>query len=112
MTCAIGDPAGTQNVYLKLGGRFEQQLEFQDIDGSAWNPPPGTAITMVFGNPTTPIATWSATIDGNVATFERTVAQVTAAKTTLPNGTPVRILLTVPPDTEPTVETVGMVVWQ
>lgn len=112
MTCAIGGPADTQNVYLKLGGRFEQQLEFAEPDGSEWVPPLGTEVTMVFGDPTAPVVTWSATIDGNKATFRRTVAQVTEARTLLPAGTQVRIALTVPPETEPEIETVGMVVWQ
>lgn len=112
MTCAIGNPAGTENVYLKLGGRFEQQLEFTEPDGTEWVPPEDTNVVMVFGDPTAPIMTWSATLDGNRATFRRTVAQVTEARSLLPAGTQVRIALTVPPETEPEIETVGMVVWQ
>lgn len=110
--CAIGDPAPNENVTLKLGGIFRQSIEFEEIDGQPWVLVAGSAVTLVFGDPTDPIETWSAGIVSNVATFERTVEQVAAVRNTIRAGTQVRIMLTVPPDTQPEVKTVGVVVWQ
>lgn len=113
MTCAIGDPASEENVYLKLGGTFDQQIELREADGSAWSPPVGTTLEFVFGpDPLSPLATWTATINDHIARVSRTVAQVSAVRNTLRDGTPVRIRMIVPPDTEPDVKTVGIVVWQ
>ncbi|QXN73256.1 hypothetical protein SEA_HANS_39 [Gordonia phage Hans] len=113
MTCALGDPASEENVYLKLGGIFDQQIELREADGDPWSPPVGTTLEFVFGpDPLSPMATWPATINGNIARVQRTVAQVSAVRNILRDGTPVRIRMVVPPDTEPDVKTVGMVVWQ
>lgn len=112
MTCAIGDPAGTENVYLKLGGRFEQSIEFYNTDGTPWTLAGGTVVALVFGDPLDPIETWTATLDGNVATIARTVAQITAAHSTIRAGTAARVMLTSPPATEPDVKLVGSVIWQ
>lgn len=112
MTCAIGDPAGTENVYLKLGSRFEQSIEFYETNGQPWTLAAGSAVTLVFGDPLDPIETWAAVIDGHVATFSRTVAQVAAVRNTIRVGTAARILMITPPATEPDVKLVGSVIWQ
>lgn len=112
MTCAIGGPAGTENVYLKIGSRFEQPIEFYNTDGSPWNLPAGSVVELVFGDPVAPTETWQATTAGNAAVFTRTTAQIAAARSTIPAGTAARIRMIVPPATEPDVKTVGMVIWQ
>lgn len=112
MTCAIGDPAGTENVYLKLGSRFEQPIEFYEKNGQPWTLEPGTVVELVFGDPLDPIETWTAVIEGHVATFSRTVAQVAAVRNTIRAGTAARVRMIAPPATEPDVKLVGSVIWQ
>ncbi|WNO27337.1 hypothetical protein SEA_KWEKEL_35 [Gordonia phage Kwekel] len=112
MTCAIGDPAGTENVYLKLGSRFEQPIEFYETNGQPWTLEPGTVVELVFGDPLDPIETWTAVIEGHVATFSRTVAQVAAVRNTIRAGTAARVRMIAPPATEPDVKLVGSVIWQ
>lgn len=112
MTCAIGGPAGSENVYLKIGSRFEQPIEFYETDGDPWTLPVGTVVELVFGDPVAPLETWTATAAGNTALFARTAAQIAAARATIPAGSAARIRMTVPPATDPDVKTVGMVVWQ
>lgn len=112
MTCAIGDPAGTENVYLKLGSRFEQPIEFYETNGQPWTLEPGTVVELVFGDPLDPIETWTAVIEGHVATFSRTVAQISAVRNTIRAGTAARVRMIAPPATEPDVKLVGSVIWQ
>lgn len=115
MTCGTdwGGPAPTVNMTLKRGGKFHRDLEFQTKQGEEWPIPAGSSIMYVFGpDPTAPIESWPVTFVGNKASVDRTVAQLETSRTLLKQGTQVRLLCTFPPDTEPDVKSVGVVMWQ
>lgn len=108
-----GGPAPVVNMTVKRGGKFHRDLELRDQQGVAWPIPAGSSIRYVFGpDPTAPVETWPATFVGNKATIDRTIAQMETSRTLLKEGTQVRLLCTFPPDVEPDVKSVGVVMWQ
>lgn len=112
MTCStdLGDPLDRWDLTLNRGGSFDREMVLEDESGP-WEPPPGTAVRLVFGAPYAPTEAWEADISGATATFSRSAAQIDEARLALPAGTPVRLIVTVPPE-DPIVWSVGAVMWQ
>ncbi|MFT4087404.1 MAG: hypothetical protein QM658_09665 [Gordonia sp. (in: high G+C Gram-positive bacteria)] len=114
MMCAedLGNPLDRWDLTLNKGGGYHKTLDLLGSDGGGWEPPLGSAVELVFGDPAAPIELWAGVLDGERVTFSRTAAQIAAARTALPAGTAVRLRVTFPPDTEPEVWSVGAVMWQ
>lgn len=109
----LGSPAFRWDVTLKYGSPLDSEIEFYETDDEAWTIPAGSTVSLVFGDPDTPIATWPGTISGNRVRFYRTIAEVKSVRNTIKLGTQVRVFTMFPPvDAEPEAQSIGMVNWQ